>query len=209
MARWAAVLAVLAAALALAFAVGDHSSVTFEPTIPKYHVRKPAFTAGRSTHADIPQPLYTAVQFFKSWTPNVEFVVKDYYTTKKSGVTHVYLRQLVNGIEVANGDANINIDKRGAITSAHHSFFLGESFGINAVPRVTPADAARALATFVNRRAGDIRAVHVGGTQNRPRGHGIAAQQLPRAPPAHAQCALLGRNLCARVSPQRMAARRS
>jgi hypothetical protein len=34
---------------------------------------------------------------------------KDSYTDKNTGVTHIYVRQLVNGLEVTDGDMNINI----------------------------------------------------------------------------------------------------
>ena len=41
---------------------------------------------------------------------------KDSYTDKNTGVTHVYVRQLVNGLEVTDGDMNINI-KDGVVLS--------------------------------------------------------------------------------------------
>ena len=41
---------------------------------------------------------------------------KDSYTDKNTGVTHVYVRQLVNGLEVTDGDMNINI-KDGMVLS--------------------------------------------------------------------------------------------
>lgn len=41
---------------------------------------------------------------------------KDSYTDKNTGVTHVYARQLVNGLEVTDGDMNINI-KNGVVLS--------------------------------------------------------------------------------------------
>ena len=41
---------------------------------------------------------------------------KDSYTDKNTGVTHVYVRQLVNGLEVTDGDMNINI-KNGVVLS--------------------------------------------------------------------------------------------
>lgn len=41
---------------------------------------------------------------------------KDSYTDKNTGVTHVYVRQLVNGLEVADGDMNLNI-KDGVVLS--------------------------------------------------------------------------------------------
>jgi extracellular elastinolytic metalloproteinase len=38
------------------------------------------------------------------------FVIrKDSYTDKNTGVTHIYVRQVVNGLEVADGDINLNI----------------------------------------------------------------------------------------------------
>ncbi|KAJ7207957.1 extracellular elastinolytic metallo proteinase, partial [Mycena pura] len=52
---------------------------------------------------------------------------KDSYTDSNTGVTHVYVRQIINGLEVADGDMNINI-KDGMIlsygnslTHVHHS----------------------------------------------------------------------------------------
>lgn len=40
----------------------------------------------------------------------------DSYTDKNTGVTHIYVKQLVNGLEVADGDMNINI-KDGMVLS--------------------------------------------------------------------------------------------
>ncbi len=44
----------------------------------------------------------------------------DSYTDKNTGVTHVYVRQLINGLEVADGDMNINI-KDGMVLSYGNS----------------------------------------------------------------------------------------
>lgn len=41
---------------------------------------------------------------------------KDSYTDKNTGVSHVYVRQLVNGLEVTDGDMNLNI-KDGMVLS--------------------------------------------------------------------------------------------
>lgn len=52
---------------------------------------------------------------------------KDTYTDENTGVTHVYVRQVVNGLEVADGDMNINI-KDGRVLSYGNSvciFTLG------------------------------------------------------------------------------------
>jgi extracellular elastinolytic metalloproteinase len=50
----------------------------------------------------------------------------DSYTDPSTGVTHVYVRQLVHGIEVADANMNINI-KDGRILSYGNSFFSGEA----------------------------------------------------------------------------------
>jgi extracellular elastinolytic metalloproteinase len=47
---------------------------------------------------------------------NTFIIRKDSYTDKNTGVTHVYVRQVVNGIEVADGDMNINV-KDGMVLS--------------------------------------------------------------------------------------------
>jgi extracellular elastinolytic metalloproteinase len=45
---------------------------------------------------------------------------KDSYTDRNTGVTHVYVRQLVNGLEVADGDINVNV-KEGTVLSYGNS----------------------------------------------------------------------------------------
>lgn len=45
---------------------------------------------------------------------------KDSYTDSNTGVTHVYVRQMVNGLEVADGDINLNI-KDGMVLSYGNS----------------------------------------------------------------------------------------
>lgn len=45
---------------------------------------------------------------------------KDSYTDKNTGVTHVYVRQVVNGLEVVDGDMNINV-KDGVVLSYGNS----------------------------------------------------------------------------------------
>ncbi len=49
-------------------------------------------------------------------------VVRDEYRSAHNGVTHVYVRQRLNGIEVVNGDSNVNIDREGRV------FFAGTRF---------------------------------------------------------------------------------
>ncbi|KAJ2830190.1 hypothetical protein IWW50_000433, partial [Coemansia erecta] len=58
--------------------------------------------------------------------------VKSAYRSEHTGVTHVYFRQVVNGLEVANGNANVNIDKHGRVISSGNSF--ASSSGVGEVP---------------------------------------------------------------------------
>ncbi|KAJ1950127.1 hypothetical protein FBU59_000827 [Linderina macrospora] len=46
----------------------------------------------------------------------------DAYTDETTGVTHVYLRQVIGGAPVANGLANVNIDSQGRVISSGQSF---------------------------------------------------------------------------------------
>ncbi|KAF5347213.1 hypothetical protein D9758_011045 [Tetrapyrgos nigripes] len=48
----------------------------------------------------------------------------DSYTDSQTGITHVYVRQMVNGLEVADANMNINI-KDGRVLSYGNSFFRG------------------------------------------------------------------------------------
>jgi extracellular elastinolytic metalloproteinase len=47
---------------------------------------------------------------------NTYTVREDSYTDKNTGVSHVYIRQIINGIEVADGDLNVNV-KDGIVIS--------------------------------------------------------------------------------------------
>ncbi|KAF9290068.1 Fungalysin/Thermolysin Extracellular metalloproteinase 5 [Mortierella alpina] len=56
-----------------------------------------------------------------------DYIVKNAYTSKHNGVTHVYLRQRIGDREVVNGDMNINVDKDGNVISFGNSFYKGNS----------------------------------------------------------------------------------
>ena len=50
-------------------------------------------------------------------SPASSFVIrKDSYTDKNTGVSHIYARQYMHGIEVADGDINVNV-KDGVVLS--------------------------------------------------------------------------------------------
>ena len=72
-----------------------------------------------------------------------DHIVTDQYTDAHNGVTHIYLRQRFQGIEVANGDLSINIAKDGSVINAGHSFVSNLAKAVN---RQSPArNAVQAL----------------------------------------------------------------
>ena len=52
-------------------------------------------------------------------------LVTDLYTDDDTGITHVYLRQQVNGLEVANANIGIHISSLGQVISAGGGFVPG------------------------------------------------------------------------------------
>ncbi|MBJ6117999.1 T9SS-dependent M36 family metallopeptidase [Pontibacter sp. BT310] len=51
-----------------------------------------------------------------------DYVVTDQYTSKNNGVTHIYLRQRFQGIEVVGANLNINIDRDGNVINMGSRF---------------------------------------------------------------------------------------
>ncbi|KAG0265214.1 Fungalysin/Thermolysin Extracellular metalloproteinase 5 [Mortierella polycephala] len=66
-----------------------------------------------------------ATDFVENHLTSSDYIVKNAYSTKHNGVTHVYLRQRINGLEVVNGDINVNVDRHGRIISYGDSFYKG------------------------------------------------------------------------------------
>ncbi|KAF7986732.1 hypothetical protein HWV62_20290 [Athelia sp. TMB] len=100
----------------------SHPHAVFR-TNPPY----PAGFAARSVEADPTDVARSFVEHHLAGrlTPQSGFTIrKDSYTDANTGVTHVYIRQLVNGIEVADGDFNVNV-KDGRVISYGDSFYPG------------------------------------------------------------------------------------
>ena len=55
------------------------------------------------------------------------YIRPDSYTDPSSGISHYFVRQLVNGLEVADGDLNINISPEGKILSFGSSLYAGQA----------------------------------------------------------------------------------
>eukprot|EP00004_Rigifila_ramosa_P011859 TRINITY_DN2540_c0_g1_i1.p2 TRINITY_DN2540_c0_g1~~TRINITY_DN2540_c0_g1_i1.p2 ORF type:complete len:616 (+),score=132.78 TRINITY_DN2540_c0_g1_i1:9-1856(+) len=129
------------ALLVLASAVAAHERLTFVPKPEKVHLR--VIEQGHVvplTPESSQSPQEIATAFIKSVLPSeTTFRVSDNYQTKHNKVTHVYLRQTVNGMDVLNGDANFNIDASGRILSAGTSFYTGPIPAAPTADQISPA----------------------------------------------------------------------
>ena len=72
---------------------------------------------GVSTDPYVVAEEFVAILTSNARSPGSSFYVRDdSYTDKKTGITHVFVRQLMYGVEVADGDINLNI-KDGIVLS--------------------------------------------------------------------------------------------
>ena len=96
-------------------------------------------------------PTSIAINFASS-LGNFQFVVKNSYQTRHNNVHHVYLKQICNGLEVVNGDMNINIVD-GKVVSYGSSFYEGEipsSHMLFTAPEtISPFTAVSKLAEYI------------------------------------------------------------
>jgi extracellular elastinolytic metalloproteinase len=77
-------------------------------------------------------PVDIAVHFAEETLGAAKYVIKNSYTSEHNGVTHVYLRQMHDDLEVVNGDININVDRFGRIISFGDSFYKGKTHTLKA-----------------------------------------------------------------------------
>ncbi|KAJ1942201.1 hypothetical protein FBU59_003269, partial [Linderina macrospora] len=103
-----------------------------------------AFTAPSKNDAAITSKAGIATAFLaKTYNiPANTVKVTDAYTDARSGITHVHVRQMVNGIDVINGLANVNIDSEGRVISSSNSFAPADA--VSKVKRANGSLVARA-----------------------------------------------------------------
>jgi extracellular elastinolytic metalloproteinase len=112
---------------------------------------------------DFPKPNPNAVKIAvdyvlkqqKSWnltTQDVsEHFVQDHYSTHHNGVTHVYLIQQHQGIELYNGIINVNVMPSGEVLYAGNRFMHNLSAAVNAVePKLNAEEAIVAACKDLN-----------------------------------------------------------
>jgi extracellular elastinolytic metalloproteinase len=93
--------------LASATAHSTRKSLNFGPRHPTArYVTEPQLTSTLVASRD---PYDVAKSFLSAYTASDYYIRDDSYTDRNTGVTHVYVRQKVDGLEVADGDINLNI----------------------------------------------------------------------------------------------------
>ncbi|KAL7278061.1 hypothetical protein ACG7TL_008025 [Trametes sanguinea] len=105
--------------------VSRRKTLSFGPVLPHaaYHTNPVYHASLLRASSDPFEVARVFVEDLVRGIPGSDFVIrKDSYTDEATGVTHVYVRQYINGIEVADGDINVNI-KDGVVLSYGDSFY--------------------------------------------------------------------------------------
>lgn len=77
--------------------------------------------------------------------------IQNSYQSKHNGLTHIYFRQHLNGIEMLNADMQIHLDKKGEVFRLHNQFVpsLADKVTINA-PKITAIAAIESALKSLN-----------------------------------------------------------
>ena len=79
-----------------------------------------------------------------------DVIVTDAYTSEHNGVSHVYLRQRFQGVEVYGANINVNVSSDGTVLSHGSDFVPNLASAVNRTsPVLDPVEAARAAAAAV------------------------------------------------------------
>ncbi|KDN38530.1 hypothetical protein RSAG8_09419, partial [Rhizoctonia solani AG-8 WAC10335] len=101
-------------------AYSPRKSLNFGPRHPSAHYFTRLPPTLKPTTSD--DPFEVAKSFILNHTVSDYYIRTDSYADKNTGVTHVYVRQIFNDLEVANGDINLNI-RDGYVSSYGDSFY--------------------------------------------------------------------------------------
>ncbi|MEZ4780000.1 MAG: M36 family metallopeptidase [Flavobacteriaceae bacterium] len=76
-------------------------------------------------------------------TQSTDYVITGQHTSSVSGIKHIYLRQAINGIEVAGTDSSIHLDAQGKVVASHNNFI--ENIGATVKNSVKSLSASQAI----------------------------------------------------------------
>ncbi|EIW74725.1 hypothetical protein CONPUDRAFT_160018 [Coniophora puteana RWD-64-598 SS2] len=127
--------ALLTVPLLLATHAVARKSLSIGPQLPHayYSAEPTSYTYAIAVESS--DPFSVASAFLRDLlSSNVSYVIReDSYTDTISGISHIYARQLVSGLDVANAHINLNI-RNGVVLSYGNSFYTG--------PQMPPVDSA-------------------------------------------------------------------
>jgi hypothetical protein len=111
-------------------------------------------------------------------------VVTDEVRSGHNGVTHLYLQQTLDGLEVVEGVLNLNVDRDGRVFGVGNHFVAGLAGAVqDRTPVLTPEEAIRAAAAHLHLALdGDPQLVdHIGGIARQAvfSGSGISRDDIP------------------------------
>ncbi|PVF94059.1 hypothetical protein CPB86DRAFT_789438 [Serendipita vermifera] len=119
----------------------SRKSLSFGPVLPHaqfvLNPASPSLSAATSA-----EPRQIATHFVNDLTAQYAgeghsyFIREDSYTDPSSGVSHFYVRQLIQGVEVADGNINLNI-YNGKVISFGDSFYRGEAPQVGVDPKTS------------------------------------------------------------------------
>ncbi|CAO3671660.1 unnamed protein product [Rhizopus stolonifer] len=107
-----------------------------------------------------------AIDYARELTSS-DFIVSSAYKSDLNGVTHLYLRQKVNGLEVLNGNMNINVDRWGQVISFGNSFSKKTTTVSSLMDQwimrkpIGPDQAIKSLLSFIKKDAGNLNLVQL------------------------------------------------
>ena len=114
-----------------------------------------AISYAQNTHIEVVQ------QLNKNGFPNLtesEVIVNSSSLDKKTGITHIYFKQVVNGNEVFNSQSSIHIDKNGNVVSKNialkSNIVIGNTIKIDAATALNIAlSEAKIVKNVLNKSA--------------------------------------------------------
>jgi len=130
----------------------DGHDRTFAPEVPSIYLRN-VNVANISFVSSFKEPHHfknleaLALDYANQLIAPATYVVKDSYQTHRNGISHTYLRQTANDLEILNGDLNINIWDR-KVLSVGHSFYMKEHVP-HPIPEFSSLTALHKLAKFL------------------------------------------------------------
>src|SRR5690606_11036119 len=80
-----------------------------------------------------------------------EIAITDEYVSNTSGTKHIYLRQMVDGLEILGTESSLHLDKNGELVVGHNFFLnsLERRKRGNSTPKISAAEAVTAAASHL------------------------------------------------------------